>query len=81
MARTDITITVPGSKPGTSYEIKEASDGSWYCSCPAWKNQKLPAEWRECKHMTQAILAVVNLGNHVVGATEAAKRCTGAVAG
>ena len=81
MARTDITITVPGSKPGTSYEIKQSRDGSWFCSCPAWKNQNLAANERECKHMTQAILAVVNLGNHVVGVSELAKRRKETVAG
>jgi DNA ligase-1 len=26
---------------------------SYYCSCPAWKNQSIPAERRTCKHLRQ----------------------------
>lgn len=34
------------------YEIREASDKSHlYCSCPAWKFQKLPPNKRTCKHI------------------------------
>lgn len=35
----------------TIYEIKQAADGSYYCSCPAWKFQKIQPQKRTCKHL------------------------------
>jgi predicted nucleic acid-binding Zn finger protein len=51
MAATQFEIKVPGSN-GREYTIKRArNNGSWYCSCPAWKFQhKAPAD-RTCKHI------------------------------
>lgn len=67
-----ITIQVPSQTSDTVYEIKEQFDGSFWCSCPAWRNQRgLDQSQRRCKHMDQV---VKDLGRHVVGAYDARKR-------
>jgi hypothetical protein len=38
------------SKPGTYHTVQRAADGSLYCSCRAWINQKIPAPQRSCTH-------------------------------
>lgn len=75
MARRLITIQVPSQSSNAVYEIKEQPDGSFWCSCPAWKTgaaqRGLDQSQRLCKHMEQVI---TDLGRHVVGAYDARKR-------
>ena len=49
MATGTVITTVQGNS-GT-YEIRLGGDGNVYCTCPAWKFQKLPPKERTCKHM------------------------------
>jgi len=47
-----VIATVPSSSnPAKKYEIRMGHDGNVYCSCPAWRNMKLPPAERVCKHM------------------------------
>lgn len=52
----DFTIQVQSSS-GSSYDIKIASDGSLWCSCPAWRvsyqQAGRTASDRTCKHITE----------------------------
>jgi len=49
---TTLLATVPASKPGAApYSINLGADNNVYCSCPAWKFQKLPPKERTCKHI------------------------------
>jgi hypothetical protein len=76
IAPVNTVITIPSrSIAGRTYTITKHTNGSWSCSCPAWKNQNLDPMARRCKHMEQVGL---DLGGHVVGAYEAAKRRVGA---
>lgn len=51
-AKGAILATVPSSSdPSKSYEIRMGNDGNVYCSCPAWKYQKVPPKERTCKHI------------------------------
>jgi hypothetical protein len=44
--------TIPSSSnPEIVYTIKRGADGNVYCSCPAWKFQKLNPKNRTCKHL------------------------------
>lgn len=49
MATGTVITTVQGSSG--VYEIRLGGDGNVYCTCPAWKFQKLPPKERTCKHM------------------------------
>lgn len=52
MAAGPVLVTVPSeSNPSKSYEIRLGHDGNVYCSCPAWKFQKVHPHLRVCKHM------------------------------
>jgi hypothetical protein len=33
-----------------AYTVTAYADGSFYCTCPAWKFGTVPAEDRRCKH-------------------------------
>jgi hypothetical protein len=49
-----LLATVPSqSNPSKSYEIKEGADHTIYCSCPAWKFQRVTPgkNQRTCKHL------------------------------
>lgn len=47
-----VLATVPSaSNPEVVYTIKRGTDGNVYCSCPAWKFQKLSPQLRTCKHL------------------------------
>lgn len=46
----EFQIVVKGST-GTLYDIKKGKDGVVYCTCPAWRFQKLPVAARTCKHI------------------------------
>jgi hypothetical protein len=50
MATGTVITTVQGSA-AQPYEIRLGGDGNVYCTCPAWKFQKLPPKERTCKHM------------------------------
>lgn len=47
-------MSVPSSNGKTSYDIKLGKDGNVYCTCPAWKFQKLHPQQRTCKHIKSA---------------------------
>jgi predicted nucleic acid-binding Zn finger protein len=47
------------SAAGRTYDV--AIDGS-YCSCPAWKWQKVSPSQRECKHTRRLLAALGALG-------------------
>lgn len=38
---------------GTEYTIREFGDGSWHCTCLAWKNNHATPEHRHCRHTRQ----------------------------
>jgi hypothetical protein len=46
------SVTVVNSQSGSSHIVTRAKDGSFYCDCPAWKFQRIPASQRVCKHLT-----------------------------
>lgn len=47
-----ILATIPSmTNPEIVYTIKRGHDGNVYCSCPAWKFQKLAPKDRTCKHL------------------------------
>ena len=37
-----------------NYTVKQGRDGVVYCSCPAWRFQRVPARQRSCKHIRKA---------------------------
>jgi len=44
------------SNPHKAYDICMGNNGHFYCTCPAWKNQKnVPPQERSCKHLRQYI--------------------------
>jgi len=51
---------MPDLKDGESVEVQGSArapyvlkniGGVFSCSCPSWKNQSLPIEFRSCKHI------------------------------
>ena len=47
-----IKIQVPATNGQALYTITQARDGqSWYCSCPAWRHQRVSPTRRTCKHI------------------------------
>ena len=47
-----ILATIPSqSNPEVVYTIRRGGDGNVWCSCPAWKFQKLAPKDRTCKHL------------------------------
>jgi len=42
------------SDPSRSYAVQTGKDGVIYCSCPAWKFQRLSPRERTCKHTLMA---------------------------
>lgn len=54
MSAATVLAHVPSSSnPSVAYEIRLGGDGNVYCTCPAWKFQKLPPKERSCKHMKE----------------------------
>jgi len=53
-SQTTLIMTVPSSTGTTEYDIKLGKDGNVYCSCPAWRFQKLHPHARTCKHIKSA---------------------------
>jgi hypothetical protein len=49
------THTVEGSKPGVTYKVTVPESGAPYCSCPAWKFQKVAPSERTCKHIVRVL--------------------------
>lgn len=45
-----VLATCQGSK-GETHEIRIGKDGNCYCTCCAWRFQKVPAKYRTCKHI------------------------------
>lgn len=45
------TLKVPGS--GSAVHTIKRSGGVYSCSCPAWRNQSLPPDVRNCKHLVK----------------------------
>ena len=49
---TEILATVASSSNAEiQYNICRGGDKVVYCTCPHWKNQRLPAAHRTCKHL------------------------------
>jgi len=49
-----VVLAVAPSKtnPNKTYEIRRGADGVVYCTCPAWRFQRLrKGETRTCKHL------------------------------
>jgi hypothetical protein len=54
-SQTTVLLTVPSaSNPAKSHEVKLGKDGNVYCSCPAWRFQKVHPHARTCKHIKAA---------------------------
>lgn len=47
----DIIGTVKSSSGEGSYTVARGADGVVYCSCPAWRFQRLAPAARSCKHI------------------------------
>lgn len=39
------------TNPKKKYELKKFENGTWYCSCPAFRFQKKSPGLRVCKHL------------------------------
>lgn len=46
-----LEVVPSSSNPHKSYEIRRGHDHNVYCTCPAWKFQRVPAASRTCKHL------------------------------
>lgn len=47
-----ISYRFSSSRTGSKYSLTLSKDGSTvYCSCPAWRNQKIPSNKRICRHI------------------------------
>lgn len=51
MTTPTVITKVVSESSGAVYEIRLGADANVYCTCPAWKFQKLPPKERTCKHM------------------------------
>lgn len=47
------------SNPAKTYEIRRGKDETVYCTCPAWKFQRLQAGGRTCKHLKSFFASVL----------------------
>ena len=68
-----ILSTVASSSSDKTYNIVRGADGVVYCTCPAWKFQRLTAEGRTCKHIkswSAGQLATRNISKVVVEKAE-----------
>jgi hypothetical protein len=68
-----ILSTVQSSSSDKTYNIVRGLDGNVYCTCPAWKFQRLTAEGRTCKHIkswSASQLATKNISKVVVEKAE-----------
>ena len=50
------------SNPSKSHEVRLGADGVVYCTCPAWKFQKLTPSCRCCKHTKMALASMKHAG-------------------
>lgn len=68
-------VQVQGTKPTDIYVVKRSDKVpcSVYCSCPAWKFQKLTPVLRTCKHC-QAVCGIVNEAKRVAANADEAKK-------
>lgn len=60
---TTLLAEVPSSSSNAVYKINLGDDNNVYCSCPAWKFQKLPPKQRTCKHITALSLQMKQLAS------------------
>ena len=68
-----ILATVASSSSDKTYNICKGADGVVYCTCPAWKFQRLTSEGRTCKHIkswSASQLATRNLTSMTVEKAE-----------
>lgn len=68
-------VQVKGTKPTDIYVVKRSAKvpHSVYCSCPAWKFQRLSPVLRTCKHC-QAVCGIVNEAKRVADNADNAKK-------
>jgi hypothetical protein len=60
-----VLLQVPSSSSNKHYDIILGGDGVVYCTCPAWKFQKLPPAQRTCKHLKAASSQLSTLAKKV----------------
>lgn len=48
-----LAVVQSSSNPEKTYNIVQGGDRNVYCTCPAWRNQRLPVAGRTCKHLTR----------------------------
>ena len=60
---TTLLAEVPSSSSNATYKIQLGDDNNVYCSCPAWKFQKLPPKARTCKHINALSLQMKQLAS------------------
>jgi len=66
-----ITTVSSKSNPEKSYEIRRGNDGVIYCTCPAWRYQRLKkGETRTCKHMAELFSRVLSSPEPFCGITK-----------
>lgn len=53
-------ISVEGSE-GTLYRVYALGTSKQYCTCPGWRFQQAPPEYRECKHIKALLKARVRV--------------------
>ena len=56
-----IAIVPSDSNPSKFYEIRKGADNNTYCTCPAWKFQKVTPAKRTCKHLKRL---AANMSQH-----------------
>ena len=48
---TVLAHVVSETRPGVVHQIRMGADGNVYCTCEAWRFQRLPVRERSCKHL------------------------------
>ena len=62
-ASTKVLATFPSkSNPSKSHEVRLGKDGVVYCTCPAWRFQKLTPSCRCCKHTKATVASMTHAG-------------------
>lgn len=61
------------SKPGHFHEVRLGADAVMYCTCNAWRFQKVNPSHRTCCH-TEAAVAQISHGRHTLRSQPAPKQ-------
>jgi hypothetical protein len=69
-----LAIAPSKTNPSKSYEIRRGADGVVYCTCPAWRFQRLKSgETRTCKHIAAFAAGALTSAEPVVPKSEAGR--------